>query len=178
VIDMPGFERVIAGAILSTKWDITFFPWEGSMDPPAPPQDLEAWRALADGPDAVKVQHDEVNFRFAHGGPSQLRISEDLLKAGFKRDFFGLIARTRVPLQAGEYRIKTLSDDGVRVMVNGQTVLENWTHHGPTRDAAVFKLERSGEVELTVEYFEIAGYAVLEFEIEPTLLDELRDQQP
>jgi parallel beta-helix repeat protein len=178
VIDMPGFERVIAGALLSARWDISFFPWEGSLNPPLPPEDLEAWRALSDAPGAVKVQHDEVNFRFAHGGPGQFKISEDLAAAGFKRDFFGMIAKTRVPMPAGEYRIRTLSDDGVRVMVNGQTVLENWTHHGPTRDTAVFKLDRSGEVELTVEYFEIAGYAVLEFEIEPTFLDELRRQAP
>jgi parallel beta-helix repeat protein len=178
VIDQPGFERVITGALLNTRWVVAFFPWEGSANPPEPPADLAAWRALAEGPGAVRVETSELSFRFGSGGPSQLRISDDLRKANFKRDFFGMIARTRVPLPAGEYRINTLSDDGVRVMVNGRTVLENWTHHGPTRDTATFTLDQAGEVELTVEYFEIAGYAVLEFEIEPTLLDELRQKGP
>jgi parallel beta-helix repeat protein len=177
VIDQPGFEQVIAGALLSAKWEVAFFPWEGSINPPQPPADLEAWRALAGGPGAVRIETDSINFAFGMGGPGQLKIDE-LSKAGFKRDFFGLIARTTVPLQAGEYRVRTLSDDGVRVMVDGQTILENWTHHGPTEDVATFVVESDRTVELVVEYFEIAGYAILEFDIEPTFLDGIRAAGP
>lgn len=178
LIDKPGYERVIAGALLSAKWDVVFFPWKGEINPPSPPADLQAWRALAEGPDAVRVETDGVHFRFGSGGPSQLGLSEELTKADLPRDFFGMIARTTVPLQKGEYRVRTLSDDGVRVMIDGRTILENWTHHGPTKNEARFRVDADGMVELTVEYFEIAGHAVLEFEIEPTLLDAVRAQTP
>jgi parallel beta-helix repeat protein len=178
VIDKPGFERIITGCMLHTKWDVVFFPWEGSAQPPRPPADLDAWRALADGPDAVRHQAETLSFRFGTHGPSQLQLSPEVTEAKLGRDFFGMIAKANVPLLAGEYRIRTLSDDGVRVLVDGDTVLENWTHHGPTSDEATFTLDADRTVEITVEYFEIAGYAVLEFEIEPTFLDMFRAAAP
>jgi predicted ATPase len=39
-------------------------------------------------------------------------------------------------LPAGTWRLRTVSDDGVRVRVDGKEVLKNWTWHGPTEDAA------------------------------------------
>lgn len=56
-------------------------------------------------------------------------------------------------------------------MVNGETVIENWTHHGPTGDAGEFLVGGDGEsvaetVEIVVEHFEIFGFAVLEVSLE------------
>ena len=86
-----------------------------------------------------------------------------------------MIARTRIELPAGRWRFTTLSDDGVRVMVDGTTVIENWTWHGPTRDTGIFEQETAGAVEIVVEHFEIDGYAVLEFDLEP--VDEPGDRE-
>ncbi|MCB1127589.1 MAG: hypothetical protein KDM81_13935, partial [Verrucomicrobiae bacterium] len=87
-------------------------------------------------------------------------------------DHFGMVARTRLMLPTGRWRLKTLSDDGVRVSVDGRPVLENWTWHGPTPNEAVFEQPAPGEVDLLVEHFEIDGYAVLRFEIEEAGPDE------
>lgn len=78
-----------------------------------------------------------------------------------------MIASTRLQLSAGRWRVSTLSDDGVRVTVDGSVVLENWTWHGPTRDRAEFIIDQERIVEIVVEHFEIDGYAVLTFDIEP-----------
>ena len=78
---------------------------------------------------------------------------------------FGLIATTRVRLPAGRYRLSTLSDDGVRVLLDGKTVLENWTWHAPTIDDAEFEL-KEGEHEFTLEYFQIDGASVLSLDLE------------
>jgi hypothetical protein len=55
----------------------------------------------------------------------------------------------------------------VRVRIDGATLLENWTHHGPTRDQAQFEVAATRVVAIEVEYFELDGHAVLEFALEP-----------
>ena len=78
-----------------------------------------------------------------------------------------MIARTTLPLPAGSWRFSTLSDDGVRVTVNGHPVIENWAWHGPTHDAGVYEQAAAGEVAIEVEHFEIDGYATLSLQVEP-----------
>ena len=34
-------------------------------------------------------------------------------------------------LAEGTYQVKTTADDGIRVKVNGATMLDNWVHQGP-----------------------------------------------
>jgi hypothetical protein len=53
------------------------------------------------------------------------------------------------------------------VKANGKAIIDNWTWHVPTRDEGVLKVDQEKEVEIVVEYFEIDGYATLEFEIAP-----------
>jgi len=77
-----------------------------------------------------------------------------------------MIATTRIPLTAGTWKITTTSDDGVRVFVDGEQVIERWDIHGPTPDSATFKIDRDRAVELKVEHFEKDGYATLVFDIE------------
>lgn len=63
----------------------------------------------------------------------------------------------------GTWKLTTLSDDGVRVSVDGKLVVENWTRHGPTRDSGALTLPSGKTVEIVVEYFQIDGYAALDF---------------
>ncbi len=62
--------------------------------------------------------------------------------------------------------MSTVSDDGVRVFINGTKVLSNWAWHGPTLDEAMINLD-VGAHEIRIEHFEIDGYAQLQFHIEP-----------
>ena len=70
-------------------------------------------------------------------------------------------------LPAGRWRLKTESDDGIRVSVDGAVVLEDWTWHAPKRADAEFAVEEARAVELLVEHFELDGYAVLAVALEP-----------
>jgi len=160
-----GFVKELTGTLLAVKWDVTFFAWDREKSDPR--KDVAAWRALADGPAAVKASADQLVFKFGGGGPSNLNLGEDLKKAGFKGDLFGLIARTKLPLTKGTWQITTTSDDGIRVMVDGQPVIDNFTWHVPTRDTGKFELDADKTVEIVLEYFEIDGHATLEFEIAP-----------
>ncbi len=161
------FHAEFHDAILNTVWDLAVFPWAAGPNQPAPPPDLEKWRAAASGPDAAHATVGALRFAFGGRGPSDLNISPAITAAKFRGDYFGIIATTKVPLPKGKWRLKTVSDDGIRVIADGKTVIERWTHHGAENDEAVLDLPADKTVDLTVEYFEIFGGAVLEFQIEP-----------
>ena len=40
----------------------------------------------------------------------------------------------------GTYTFTTVSDDGVRLWVNGQEIINNWTYHGPATDTGTITL--------------------------------------
>jgi len=149
----------IRGTLISTTWDVTFFKWTEADDPRT---NLPAWRNLSRGQTAVSGQTRQLTLKYAWGGPSEQNLSEAITAAKLGGDHFGMIARTQLPLSAGTWEFTTLSDDGVRVLVDGKPVIENWAWHGPTRDTGLLGLSEDKTVEVIVEYFEIDGYAVLE----------------
>ena len=150
------------GTLVSTRWTVVFFPWE--VDPR---KDLEGWRKLSDGAEARRIETDSLTFKYAGGGPKNLRLSSALSDSKIGADHFGMIARTKIPLTKGKWNLKTLSDDGVRVLADGKPIIENWAWHGPTTDNGTLTLDADREVEFVVEHFEIDGYAVLDFDLAP-----------
>ena len=62
---------------------------------------------------------------------------------------------------AGNYIFRTVSDDGVRLWVDGIQVVNNWTVHGTTNnDSVAVALTAGQKVSLVMEYYEGAGGAV------------------
>ena len=150
------------GTLLAAQWDATFFKWPPATDPRT---NLLGYRKLAASAEAIPAQLEDLTLRYGSRGPSDLRLSENVTAAQLGRDHFGMIARTHLPLTKGGWEFATLSDDGVRVTVDGQPVIENWTWHGPTRDTGKLTLPADMTVEIVVEHFEIDGHAVLEFSV-------------
>jgi len=154
----------IKGTLLAVQWRATFFKWPKDVDPR---KDLEGYRKLAEGPTAVSAQVDQLSFKYGMRGPSELGISAKITAAKLGSDHFGMVARARLPLTKGTWEFTTLSDDGVRVSVDGKPVIENWTWHGPSRDTGKLTLEADKTAEIVVEHFQIDGFAVLEFSLSP-----------
>ena len=165
----------MAGTLLKTKWQTTFFKWPTNADPR---QNLEAYRELASEPTSVSEVLDDLSLKYGMRGPSDLHISDKITAAKLGRDHFGMVARTKLPLSPGEWEFATQSDDGVRVTVDGKPVINNWTWHGPTRDSATVTIEKERAVEIVVEHFQIDGYAVLEFTLAPKTASATLDRQP
>lgn len=161
-LSAPGLDHTLTGTLVATRWDVTFFPW--TIDPR---NDLAGWRQHAEGPDARRITTGALDFTYGWGGPRDLKVDDAPISSAPGPDHFGMIARTRLRLPAGTWRLRTLSDDGVRVRVEGRTLLENWTWHGPTRDEAILIQAADAEISLEVEHFEIDGYAVLRLVLEP-----------
>jgi hypothetical protein len=64
------------------------------------------------------------------------------------------------PLYSQNYTFATTSDDGVRLWVNGQKLINNWTLHAPTTNTGSITLTANQKYDVLMEYFELTGGAV------------------
>ncbi|MEM7260470.1 MAG: right-handed parallel beta-helix repeat-containing protein, partial [Planctomycetota bacterium] len=155
-----GFKRTVSGRILVTKWTIRVFRWTRD-----PREDLDGWRAEAES--ALTATRSDLQLEYGMGGPRTVGLSDEIRANGPGPDRFGTLAEATVPLAAGRYRVVTWSDDGIRVTANGETVVEDWTWHGPTLRVGTLVVDAAREVRFAVEHFEIDGFATLRVDIEP-----------
>jgi hypothetical protein len=58
------------------------------------------------------------------------------------------------------YTFVTLSDDGVRLWINGQLIVENWSLHPVTENSGQIALTTNEDADVRMEWFENQGYAV------------------
>jgi mannan endo-1,4-beta-mannosidase len=97
-----------------------------------------------------------INFNWGTASPA----------AGVKVDNFSVrwTGRVEAPV-TGTYRFSTVSDDGVRVTVNGQLMINNWTDHAPTTNtSAAVALVAGTRYTITVEYYERGGGATAQLQ--------------
>ena len=66
-----------------------------------------------------------------------------------------------IPPETRTYTFYTASDDGVRVFIDGKKLIENWTDHGTTVDSAKIDLVAGKSLNITLEYYENGGSAVI-----------------
>jgi hypothetical protein len=64
----------------------------------------------------------------------------------------------------GVWTFITTSDDGIRVSVDGQQIINNWTDHPPTENTGTINLTAGVPRTLLVEFFENGGGAVARLE--------------
>ena len=58
------------------------------------------------------------------------------------------------------YTFYTTSDDGVRLRVNGQLIIDNWTDHGPTENSGTIALTAGQRYDIRMEFYENGGGAI------------------
>ena len=63
------------------------------------------------------------------------------------------------PPASGTYRLTTVSDDGVRLWLDGKLLIENWSDHAPSEDHATVDLEAGRTADLKLEYYQGTGGA-------------------
>src|SRR5258706_1567216 len=63
------------------------------------------------------------------------------------------------PLYTGLYYFTTRSDDGVRLFVNGQKIIDNWTKHASVLNSGSVTLTAGQKANITMEFFDASGGA-------------------
>jgi nitrous oxidase accessory protein NosD len=154
-----GLDQTLSGLMVNASWAARVWGFEAD-----PMTALDAWRAEAEK--AAPITLDRLDLPWGYAGPRG-RPEPALRATGVEGKRFGLTAETTIPLTPGSWRFRTLSDDGVRVIVDGRTVIERWDVHVPTADAATVRVDEAREVPVRVEYFQMDGYATMRLDIEP-----------
>ena len=95
-----------------------------------------------------------VDFNWGTGSPEPGIVNTD----NFTVRWTGMI---EVP-SSDTYTFHTQTDDGVRLFVNGQPVISNWTDHSNTHDSGDIALTAGQPYEIILEFYEAGGDAVCE----------------
>jgi beta-glucosidase len=82
---------------------------------------------------------------------------------------------TLTPPETGTYTFSLTSDDGSRLYINGQLVIDNWRNQAAHTETATVDLTAGKPVQITVEYYQAGGDSLLQLGWQPpnsSLLDE------
>jgi PA14 domain len=97
-----------------------------------------------------------IDFDYGSGSPDPARVPVDNFSARWTRTY------TVAP---ATYRFRVTVDDGVRVFVNNQIVVDQFVEGGPR--VVTGDLFMGGQVEIRVEYFDRGGSGQIRFNFEP-----------
>jgi glucan endo-1,3-alpha-glucosidase len=92
-----------------------------------------------------------INFNWGNGSPVST-MGADQFSIRWTGQVQALYSET--------YTFYTNSDDGVRLWVNGQEIINNWTDHAPTENSGSISLAAGQKYDIKMEYYENGGGAV------------------
>lgn len=107
--------------------------------------------ALAAAGPALIQTNSLINFNWGDGSPGK----------GVPADYFSVrwTGSVRIP-RDGKYTFYTVSDDGIRLWVDDQLIIDNWTDHGETESQGQVELWGERPHLIRLEYYEKTGSAV------------------
>ena len=153
----PRGERVAAGApytfgysrfFVPIDWRVSYFTFPGSADPD---KDATAFARVLAAPPVRTERRDRLDYE--SGGP---------ITDGVPRDRVAVVAEGEVELPPGQYVLRTISDDGIRVWMDDERIIDHWSPHESAIDSAAIS---GGRRRFKVEYYELAGFAEFRVEI-------------
>ena len=94
----------------------------------------------------------EVNFDWGNNSPVPGSVPVDY----FRVEWTGQV----YPPYPGDYNFYTWSDDGVRLYIDGNLIINNWTNHGSTKNYSGYQSLSCGAHDIRMEFYENSGGAV------------------
>lgn len=108
---------------------------------------------LATGTVVATRSDGPINFDWGQGVPGPTGVNAN----NFSVNWEGYLRVT----QSGNYRFQTNSDDGIRLTVNGELLINQWNDHPvTTHTSSVVVLEAGNAYPIKLEFYENGGYAV------------------
>jgi LysM repeat protein len=114
-------------------------------------------RTLAGNPHFTRKDA-AVDFNWGLGGPG----------GGVYHDSFSARWTRTQSFKAGYYRFHVWVDDGVRLWVDEQLLINQWHDTAPAHYQSAIKYMTAGNHTLRIEYYEHTGGAQIKFEIKPS----------
>lgn len=129
-------------------WSARFWSWNDSTDLR---RDSTAFAAMARGSPLLGRELPRLDFEWYRPQLAEL-----------PRERWALEATSTVTLAPGAYQLRTISDDGIQVWVDGALVLDHWSPH----ESAVDSVELSGgRHDLRLRYYQVDGWTELRVEV-------------
>jgi YVTN family beta-propeller protein len=102
---------------------------------------------------AVLTRTEAVDFGWGSGSPASGVVNTNNFSVRWSGTFYAATG--------GTYRFQTVSDDGVRLWVNGVRVINNWSDHSATTNTSGNVTLSAGQFyTISMEYYEKSGQAV------------------
>lgn len=132
------------------SWNVKWYTYTEANDPL---KNYDAFKALSQKTPIKAETTNTLAWRW-WGAPFQ----------GGPDDRFATFAQTTIEAPAGEYKLIVTSDDGIRVYVDGNMVIDHWDIHEPAVDEAVINL--NGKHTISIEHFDAGGLATIDVRIQ------------
>jgi hypothetical protein len=129
-------------------WQIRYYTFDDASRPDRNP---DAFARVVAGPPLKSERRDRLDY-----------MSGGAIADGLPRDRVALVAEAAIDIPPGLYTVRTISDDGIRVWMDDERIVDRWTPHESAIDTAPVT---GGRRRFKVEYYEIGGFAELRFEI-------------
>lgn len=110
------------------------------------------------GSPALVRDDSQVNFNWGTGSPANGVVNSDNFSARWTRS---------LSFNNGRYRFNVTSDDGVRVWINNQLIIDGWYDHSAQAFSGDINLP-SGLVPIRVEYYDATGGAQVQLSWQTT----------
>jgi len=107
-----------------------------------------------EGPPVLTRVDSSVDFEWGDGSPAPT-----LPKDNFSVRWTGVL---RAPA-TGKFTLRTISDDGVRLFIDGKLLIDDWTDHAAETRECVVNLEEGRLYPVRLEYYERGGGAIVRF---------------
>jgi nitrous oxidase accessory protein NosD len=140
-------QQVLRGRLCNAVWSRAWYDWAPGGVPLAF-DDAAAWARLLDGPPLARDTVRELGTRDA------------TTPACVPARHYACVATTRLTCGAGPLRFAATFDDGLRFMIDGNVVYDNWRRNRPTLMDVTVELA-AGTHELVVQYCYESRYAML-----------------
>jgi len=129
-------------------WRLSVFPWTDAEDPRTHP---DAFAALLRGAPALSFDRSRLDMMWYRP-----------MIAGVPAAKWAAAATTAFVLDSGRYTLRTVSDDGVRVWLDGKAVIDDWIAHESRIDNTPIA---TGRHVLRVEYYQVDGWTELRVDV-------------
>ena len=139
-----GYSRFFVGG----DWNIRYFTFEETS---RPDKNADAFARVMGGAPVKTDRRDRLDF-----------MSGGALVEGLPRDRIAIVAEAELDIPPGNYTLRTISDDGIRVWMDDERIIDRWTPHESAIDTVPVT---GGKRRFKVEYYELGGFAELRFEI-------------
>ncbi|MCF8357218.1 MAG: glycoside hydrolase family 3 C-terminal domain-containing protein [Prolixibacteraceae bacterium] len=115
-----------------------------------------------EGPPVVTKVDDQIRMFWMEGSPTSTQVAQGMLtdEQQVNSDYFSIrwTGKLKAP-ETGTWEIGFVSDDGVRLYLDGELIAEDWTVHDMMPTISKVDFEAGREYDIKLEYYEEMGDA-------------------